>query len=564
MAHLRVQKALFSGIGSDFAPDVVDDASSTAEGVLKTIDVAGNDVDRDDPASPPITVPAAPTVNLPSLTSDKGGTLFNNNDGTVNYTSVGLTAPDTDTFQYSLTDANGKTSDFATVTVTITAFVNTLPVATGGAVLVDEDSSVVININDVATDSDIPAQTLTFVNVSAAAEGTVVPDGTNENVTYTPVADYNGPDSFTYSVNDGFDNSATSGTITITVNPTNDAPTCSTASLATDVDTTLVVTGNDLAANCSDIDAGDIVTYVSLSATQPANASLADDGAGTLTIVPNTGFAGDDSFNFNVTDGNVGGEITTDASLKIGTVFGNFTMLDVDSSVFGGTNDIIFNWDGLFNTDESDTTVGHMTIESAGPQPFFSFLWTARRVRVYDEGHYEFDTDCSTAQYEAGTTDCGGIKIIMDVPAGFVGGHILFDWGKPTVGSPCGVANCDIDVVNVWEPSGVWDRHGQTGVFNQLWDGSAGVAPDPDGTWELVSTDVNGDDINGAPMIDGPFQGLYANFSFGPSGQGEEKPPFVNTQPDTKIDDNVFSMNIAGLLASLMMLLGLRHIGRKK
>ncbi len=115
---------------------------------------------------------------------------------------------------------------------------------------------------------------------------------------------------------------------------------------------------------------------------------------------------------------------------------------------------------GEFNTDESDTTVGYMTIESAGPQPFFSFLWTARRVRVYSEGQYEFDTSCSTAQYEAGTTDCGGPKIIMNVPAGYVGGHILFDWGKPDAGSPCGVQNCDIDVVNVWEPNGVWDRHG--------------------------------------------------------------------------------------------------------
>ena len=83
-----------------------------------------NDFDLDDPASPPITVPAPPTVNLPSLTSDKGGTLVNNGDGTVDYTSVGLTAPDTDTFLYSITDASGKTSDFATVTVSLTAFVN--------------------------------------------------------------------------------------------------------------------------------------------------------------------------------------------------------------------------------------------------------------------------------------------------------------------------------------------------------------------------------------------------------------------------------------------------------
>ncbi len=90
------------------------------------------------------------------------------------------------------------------------------------------------------------------------------------------------------------------------------------------------------------------------------------------------------------------------------------------------------------------------------------------------------------------------------------------------------------------------------------------MGPDPEGTWELVTIDSNGDGINGQPMIDGPFQGLYPTFNFIPSGEGEAKKPFVNTQEDTQLDDNVFSMNIAGLLASLMMLLGLRHFGRKK
>ena len=42
-------------------------------------------------------------------------------------------------------------------------------------------------------------------------------------VTYTPNANYNGSDSFTYRVNDGSANSATA-TVSLTVNPVNDAP----------------------------------------------------------------------------------------------------------------------------------------------------------------------------------------------------------------------------------------------------------------------------------------------------------------------------------------------------
>ena len=65
------------------------------------------------------------------------------------------------------------------------------------------------------------ATTLTFSIVTPPAHGTLT--GTLPNVTYTPAANYNGPDSFTFRASDGSLVSNTA-TVSITVAPVNDAP----------------------------------------------------------------------------------------------------------------------------------------------------------------------------------------------------------------------------------------------------------------------------------------------------------------------------------------------------
>ena len=97
--------------------------------------------------------------------------------------------------------------------------VNVAPTAGDLSPTCNEDGSVAATLS--ASDPDLPAQTLTYTVLSAPLHGNL--SGTAPNLTYTPDADYFGPDSFTYKVNDSFADSNTA-TASVTVNPVNDVP----------------------------------------------------------------------------------------------------------------------------------------------------------------------------------------------------------------------------------------------------------------------------------------------------------------------------------------------------
>ncbi|MDX2505599.1 MAG: hypothetical protein QNL62_14130, partial [Gammaproteobacteria bacterium] len=159
--------------------------------------------------------------------------------------------------------------------------------------------------------------------------------------------------------------------------------------------------------------------------------------------------------------------------------------------------------------------------------------------------------------------------ITVTLEPGEIVGHMLFDWGEVNKPTPCGQAACDIDVINKWKEDDVWfDPDGQfdtndpsTSTINDLWLGATGVAPAVDTSWRLVSTDVNGDGNNGSPMIDGPFNGYYANFNYKPAGAGESLPPYTGQIEDVDVS---FSMGLWSLLAGLFSVFGLRRINNKK
>ncbi len=138
-------------------------------------------------------------------------------------------------FTYVATD-NGSPAltGTGTVTVTVTA-VNDAPVAGNNTDSTSEDTAKTITsttllANDTpgpATATDEAGQTLTIVAVSATSAngGTVSLGAGGASVVYTPASNFNGTDTFTYTVRDnGSPTAETTATVTMTVTAVNDAP----------------------------------------------------------------------------------------------------------------------------------------------------------------------------------------------------------------------------------------------------------------------------------------------------------------------------------------------------
>ena len=189
----------------------------------------------------------------------------------------------TDGFSFVANDGQVN-SAAATVSITVRG-VNDAPVASAQIVTTDEDTAVAITL----TGSDLDGDALTFV-ASVPQHGNL--SGTAPNLVYTPAANYNGPDCFTFVANDGKANSA-AAKVSITVRPVNDAPVAAVQSVTTDEDTPVAIT---LAG--SDVD-GDALAFV---AAAPQHGTLAGT-APNLVYKPDANYTGVDCFTFVAKDG---------------------------------------------------------------------------------------------------------------------------------------------------------------------------------------------------------------------------------------------------------------------
>jgi VCBS repeat-containing protein len=229
------------------------------------------------------------------------GTVVASSDGSIVYTP-NLNFKGTDSFSYYLS-SDSLQSNSATVTITVVP-VNNAPVAVNDAYTTLEDTVLTISgpgvlLNDIDVDFD----PLSAVMANGPFHGTVVLNS-NGSFTYTPFANYNGPDSFTYNVTDGKLYGATPATVSITVLPVNDPPVAVDDFYQTSENVTLNVPPLGVLANDTDVD-NDPLTAILVNG--PLNASAFTLNAnGSFTYTPNTNFFGTDVFTYRASDGQGG------------------------------------------------------------------------------------------------------------------------------------------------------------------------------------------------------------------------------------------------------------------
>lgn len=166
----------------------------------------------------------------------------------------------------------------------------------------DEDASPLsINLADHASDIETPDNALAFTLTQspAAAQGTT--NLTDSNLTFTPKPNFNGVVEMKYSATDDGDNGAapkaTEGTISITVNPVNDAPTAGAVNETVLEDTPKNI---NLLAQSADIDGDDLEVII---VSQPGKGAATVNANGTVRYAPRANLNGPDSFTYKVSDG---------------------------------------------------------------------------------------------------------------------------------------------------------------------------------------------------------------------------------------------------------------------
>ncbi|MES2098160.1 MAG: Ig-like domain-containing protein, partial [Pseudomonadota bacterium] len=278
------------------APVAVADSYTTAEDTTLTIAAAGvlaNDTDVDGSAL------SAVLVSGPAH-----GTLSLNADGSFNYTPA-ANYNGADSFTYK---PNDGTADGNTVTVSLTVTpVNDAPVGVADSYTTAEDTTLTIAAAGVlANDTDVDGNALSAVLVAGPTHGSLTLNA-NGSFSYTPAANYNGADSFTYKPNDGTADGNTV-TVSLTVTPVNDAPVAVADSYSLVSDTTLTIAAAGVLANDTDVD-GNALSAVLVAG--PVHGSLTLNADGSFAYTPTAGYSGGDSFTYKPNDGSADGNTVT-------------------------------------------------------------------------------------------------------------------------------------------------------------------------------------------------------------------------------------------------------------
>ncbi len=274
-------------------PVAANDAYSTARRQPLSVPAKGVLANDSDPDGDALTAVLA--------SNPAHGSVTLNGNGSFTYTPTGdYTGPDAFTYRASDGSLN---SNVASVAITVTA-VNGPPVAAADSYSTNEDTPLSVPAKGVLTnDTDPDGDPLSAALDTNVAHGTLTLNA-NGSFSYTPAANYNGPDSFTYHASDGTLTSSPV-TVSITVVAVNDAPVAVADTYSTVESTPLTVPAKGVLANDTDAES-DPLTAVLVTGPTHGTLALNPDGSFTYTPVPH--YTGPDAFNYQANDGKLNGD----------------------------------------------------------------------------------------------------------------------------------------------------------------------------------------------------------------------------------------------------------------
>ena len=348
----------------------------------------------------------------------------------------------------------GATTAYGQVRIA-TQHLNEAPVPVDDAVSTLEDQAVQFTAltNDVDADGFIDQGSVVIVDEPVG--GYVLVEPITGEFTYTPLPDWAGVDSFTYSVADEVGAMSGTATVTVTVQEVNDAPVAVADSFSTDEDTPVLVSP---AANDTDVDGVAVASTLELI-SGASNGSVSLVKAGVVQYSPVADWFGADSFTYRVQDDD--GEWSNVAECMV-------TVLDVNDAPVAvadaqdGYQDWGLNVDVLANDYDIDGSLDSVTLTITG-MPSNGAAWVDSAL--------------------------GGISYLGD--PGFVGTDTITYTVRDDDG---GVSNGAVLTLTILE-----DCNG-----NQSWDVidiSSGTSPDcnQSGVPDECELDGNDCDMNGVP-----------------------------------------------------------------
>gem|GEM_PF-6587783 len=200
----------------------------------------------------------------------------------------------TDAFTFLAKDSTGLTSNDCPAQLVVVA-VNDAPRVSDGTAQTEEDTAVALPLVAI----DVEGDAFSFALATPPSHGTVTLTGATAS--YTPATDFHGTDAFTVIADDGALVSSP-GTLTVTVQPTNDAP------VAWDQGATVTEdVAQPVSLEATDVD-GDALTYSILAG--PAHGTLTGT-APNLTYTPSADYRGADAFTFQANDGTASSNVAT-------------------------------------------------------------------------------------------------------------------------------------------------------------------------------------------------------------------------------------------------------------